>query len=32
MSDRRLSEKLVPTFADGGFHVVSVADSYGSIF
>jgi hypothetical protein len=27
-SDRRLSEKLVPTFADTGCHVVSVTDSY----
>jgi hypothetical protein len=28
-SDRPLSEKLVPTFADRGSHVVSVTDSYG---
>jgi hypothetical protein len=28
-SDRRLSVKLVPTFADGGFRVVSTADHYG---
>jgi hypothetical protein len=27
--DRRLSAKLVPTFADGGCHVVSVTDPYG---
>jgi hypothetical protein len=27
--DRRLSEKLVPTFADRGWHVVSVTDFYG---
>jgi hypothetical protein len=30
-SDRRLSAKLVPTFADRGYHVVSVADPYGRI-
>jgi hypothetical protein len=30
-SDRRLSAKLVPTFADTGCHVVSVTDPYGSI-
>jgi hypothetical protein len=30
-SDRRLSEKLVPTFADRGQHVVSVTDPYGRI-
>jgi hypothetical protein len=29
--DRRLSEKLVPTFADRGNHVVSVTDPYGRI-
>jgi hypothetical protein len=29
--DRRLSEKLVPTFADRGCHVVSVTDPYGLI-
>jgi hypothetical protein len=28
-SDRRLSAKLVPTFADRGCHVVSVTDLYG---
>jgi CBS-domain-containing membrane protein len=28
---RRLSEKLVPTFADRGCHVVGVTDPYGSI-
>jgi hypothetical protein len=27
-SERRLSEKLVPTFADRGCHVVSVTDLY----
>jgi hypothetical protein len=27
-SDRRLSAKLVPTFADRGCHVVSVTDPY----
>jgi hypothetical protein len=30
-SDRRLSAKLVPTFADGGCNVVSVTDPYGRI-
>jgi CBS-domain-containing membrane protein len=30
-SDRRLSAKLVPTFADIGCHVVSVTDPYGRI-
>jgi hypothetical protein len=30
-SDRRLSTKLVPTFADSGCHVVSVTDPYGCI-
>jgi hypothetical protein len=30
-SDRRLSAKLVPTFADRGSHVVSVMDPYGHI-
>jgi hypothetical protein len=30
-SDRRLSAKLVSTFADRGCHVVSVPDPYGSI-
>jgi hypothetical protein len=30
-NDRRLSAKLVPTFADRGCHVVSVTDPYGSI-
>jgi CBS-domain-containing membrane protein len=30
-SVRRLSVKLVPTFADRGCHVVSVADPYGRI-
>jgi hypothetical protein len=30
-SDRRLSEKLVPTFADRGSHEVSVMDPYGRI-
>jgi hypothetical protein len=28
-SDRRLSAKLVPTFADRGCRVVSAADSFG---
>jgi CBS-domain-containing membrane protein len=28
-SDRRLSAKLVPTFADRGCHVISVTDSCG---
>jgi hypothetical protein len=30
-SDRRLSAKLVTTFADRGCHVVSVRDPYGRI-
>jgi hypothetical protein len=30
-SDRRLSAKLVPTFADRGCHVVSVTNPYGRI-
>jgi hypothetical protein len=30
-SDRRLSAKLVPIFADRGCHVVSVTDPYGRI-
>jgi hypothetical protein len=30
-SDRRLSAKLVPTFADRGCHLVSMADPYGRI-
>jgi hypothetical protein len=30
-SDRRLAEKLVPTFADRGCHVVSVTYPYGRI-
>jgi hypothetical protein len=30
-SDRRLSAKLVPTFADRECHVVSMTDPYGSI-
>jgi CBS-domain-containing membrane protein len=30
-SDRRLSAKLVPTLADRGCHVVSVADPNGRI-
>jgi hypothetical protein len=30
-TDRRLSAKLVPTFADRGCHVVSVTDPYGFI-
>jgi hypothetical protein len=30
-SYRRLSAKLVPTFADGGCHVVIVTDPYGRI-
>jgi hypothetical protein len=29
--ERRLSAKLVPTFADKGCHVVSVTDPYGRI-
>jgi hypothetical protein len=28
-SDRRLSVKLVPTFADRGCHIVNVTDPYG---
>jgi hypothetical protein len=31
LRDRRLSAKLVPTFADRGCHVVSVTDPYGRI-
>jgi hypothetical protein len=27
--DRRMSAKLVPTFADRGCHVVSATDPYG---
>jgi hypothetical protein len=30
-SDRRLSAKLLPTFADKGCHVFSVTDPYGRI-
>jgi hypothetical protein len=30
-NDRRLTAKLVPTFADRGCHVVSVTDPYGRI-
>jgi hypothetical protein len=30
-SDRRLSAKLVPTFADSGSHVISVTDPYSRI-
>jgi hypothetical protein len=30
-SDRRLSAKLVPTFADKGCRVVSATDPYGCI-
>jgi CBS-domain-containing membrane protein len=30
-TDRHLSAKLVPTFADRGCHVVSVTDPYGRI-
>jgi hypothetical protein len=30
-SDRRMSAKLVPTFADRGCHVASVTDPYGRI-
>jgi CBS-domain-containing membrane protein len=30
-SDRRLSAKLTPTFADTGCHVVGVIDPYGRI-
>jgi hypothetical protein len=29
--DLRLSAKLVPNIADGGFHVVRVTDPYGRI-
>jgi hypothetical protein len=31
LSDRRLSAKCLPTFADRGCHVVSVTDPYGRI-
>jgi hypothetical protein len=31
LSDRSLSAKLVPTFADKGCHMVSVMDPYGRI-
>jgi hypothetical protein len=31
LRDRRLSEKLVPTFADRGCYVVSLTDPYGRI-
>jgi hypothetical protein len=31
LSDRRLSEKRLPTSADRGCHVVSVTDPYGRI-
>jgi hypothetical protein len=31
LSDRRLSAKLVPTFADRGCHVVNTTDPYGHI-
>jgi hypothetical protein len=31
LSDRRLSAKLVPSFADRGCYVVSVTDPYGRI-
>jgi hypothetical protein len=31
LNDRRLSAKLLPTFADRGCHVVSVTDPYGGI-
>jgi hypothetical protein len=31
LSDRRLSVKLVPTFADRECHMVSITDSYGRI-
>jgi hypothetical protein len=31
LSDRRVSAKLVPTFADRALHVVSVTDPYGHI-
>jgi CBS-domain-containing membrane protein len=30
-TDRRLSVKLVPTFADRGCHVISITDPYGRI-
>jgi hypothetical protein len=30
-SDHRLSAKSLPTFADRGYHVVSVTDPYGRI-
>jgi hypothetical protein len=30
-SDRSLSAKLVPTFADRGYHVVSMTDPHGVI-
>jgi hypothetical protein len=30
-SDRRFSAKWLPTFADKGYHVVSVTDPYGRI-
>jgi hypothetical protein len=30
-SDRSLSAELVPTFADRGYHAVSVTDPYGRI-
>jgi hypothetical protein len=30
-TDRSLSAKLAPTFADRGFHVVIVMDPYGRI-
>jgi hypothetical protein len=30
-SDSRLSAKLVPTFENRGFHVVSMTDAYGRI-
>jgi hypothetical protein len=30
-SDRRLSAKFVPNFADRGCHVISVTDPYGRI-
>jgi hypothetical protein len=31
LSDRRLSAKWLPTFADKGCHVISVTDPYGRI-
>jgi hypothetical protein len=31
LRDRRLSAKLVPTYADRKWHVVSVTNPYGSI-